>query len=134
MKTQLARNAFFAAALAIAFTLCAHAAAAQSRVSFKRGATSAVLTGSLSNYKQKRIFVVRVRRGQVMHIRDIGSHPVSVWVEGPRGSGYEQDLAADCHGQTIVDPTSAGDYILTVQECQKADRWRGRFRVRVTVR
>jgi hypothetical protein len=69
-----------------------------------------------------------------MQIRDIGRHAVSIWVEGPPGSGYHQDLAAVCNGMTDVSPTDAGDYKLTVQECQKVDRWRGNFRVKVTVR
>ena len=67
-----------------------------------------------------------------MKVGDLGTHAVSIWIEGP--PGYEQDLAADCHGMTYINPTLAGDYKLTVQECQKVDRWRGTFRVRVSVR
>lgn len=122
-----------AAVLAV-FSAGAFAVSAQTRVHFKRGATSAYLTGKLSNYKQKRVFLVRVRRGQIMKIRDVGSNAVSIWIEGPPNSGYQQDLAADCHGMTDVSPTDAGDYRLTVQECQKVDRWRGTFRIKVTVR
>jgi hypothetical protein len=121
-------------ALLTAFLIGAVASSAQTRVKFKKGATSAVLSGKLSNYKQKRVFLVRVHNFQKLEIRDIGSHAVSIWVEGPPASGYEQDLAADCHGQTDVSPTAAGDYKLTVQECQKVDQWRGKFKVKVTVR
>lgn len=127
------RSFLVIAVLLTAFSIGASSASAQTRVHFKRGATSAYLTGRLTNYKQKRVFLVRVRDGQTMKIRDVGSHPVSIWVKGPPNSGYQQDLAADCHGMTDVAPTDAGDYRLTVQECQKADRWRGLFRVKVTV-
>ena len=129
MKQHLAITLVFMLLLA-----GASGASAQTRVRFKKGATSAVVTGKLSNYKQKRVFLVRVRNFQTMEIRDIGAHAVSIWVEGPPGSGYEQDLAADCHGHTDISPTAAGDYRLTVQECQKVDKWQGTFRVKVTVR
>jgi len=108
-------------------------ASAQTRVKFKHGRTSAILTGKLSNYHQKLVFLVRVRSAQKMAILDIGQHAVSIWVEGPPGSGYEQDLAADCHGRTNISPTAAGDYKLTVQECQKVDPWHGLFTVLVSV-
>jgi hypothetical protein len=106
---------------------------AQTRVKFRHGHTSAILTGKLTSFHQKRVFLVHVRSGQTMAIRDIGHNAVSIFVDGPAGSGYEQDLAADCHGRTDISPTSAGDYKLTVQECQKVDRWRGTFRARVNV-
>ena len=120
--------AIFALVLAAALT-----ASAQTRVKFGPGRTSAILTGKLSNYQQKRVFLVHVRSGQTMAITTIGHDAVSIWVEGPPGSGYEQDLAADCHGNSAFGPTAAGDYKLTIQECQKVDRWRGTFRVRVSV-
>jgi len=129
MKRCLIISAVFAAML-----MAAGSTSEQTRVRFKKGATSAVLTGKLSNYKQKRVFLVRVRGDQMMSITSIGHHAVSVWVEGPPGSGYEQDLAADCHGNSAFGPTVKGDYKITVQECQKADQWRGTFKVKVTVR
>jgi len=104
------------------------------RVNFKKGGHSAVLTGTLHNYEGKRVYLVRVREGQTMKVQGIGDKAVSIWVEGPPGSGYEQDLAADCHSLTEVSPTSKGDYKLTVQECSKVDRWKGTFKVRVTVK
>ena len=128
MKRRLGIAAILAAVLVGTLT-----AAAQTRVKFRHGHTSAILTGKLTSFHQKRVFLVHVRSGQTMAIRDIGHYAVSIFVEGPPGSGYEQDLAADCHGRTDVSPTTAGDYKLTVQECQKVDRWRGTFRVRISV-
>ena len=69
-----------------------------------------------------------------MKVEGIGNHAVSTFLEGPPGSNYQQDMAADCHSQADVDKTDAGDYKLTVQECQKADRWKGTFKVRITIR
>jgi hypothetical protein len=129
MKQVLVFTVFVAA-----FFITAASASAQTRVNFGRGVTSTVLTGRLTNYKQRSVFLVRVRQGQTMTIRDLGPNAVSIWVEGPPKSGYEQDLAADCHGRTDVSPTPAGAYKLSVPAWPKVDRWRGTFKVRVTVR
>lgn len=120
--------------VAIAVLLFSIPALAQrsTRISFKRGATSAVITGKLNSYAGRRVYLIRVRDGQTLTTQDIGTRPVSIFIEGP--AGYVQDLAANCNSNNEVPGTIAGDYKLTVQECQKADRWRGTFRVRVTVR
>ena len=122
--------------VALVLTAAAGTVSAQraTRVNFRRGAHSAVVTGYLSSYKQSKTFVIRVRAGQTMKIEGIGDHAVSTFLEGPPESNYEQDMAADCHSVADVDRTDAGDYKLTVQECTKADRWRGTFKVRITVR
>ena len=67
-------------------------------------------------------FLSGVRAGQTMKVEGIGDHAVSTFLEGPPGSNYSQDMAADCHSRADVDRTDAGDYKLTVQECSKADR------------
>ncbi len=114
--------------------LGAIAASAQTRITFKRGATSAVVTGYLRSYKDHKTFVIRVRKGQVLHTSNVGAHHITLGIEGPPGSGYEQDMAADCHSENDIDPTAKGDYVIEVTECLKADPFRGRFRLRITVR
>ena len=104
------------------------------RIKFARGATSAVVSGSLNSYKSKRTFVIRVRAGQKLTTAQVGNNYITVDIKPPAGSTWEPDMAADCHNRHEVEPTDAGDYILTVTECRKADRWRGKFRLRVTVR
>ena len=127
----MSRRVFFVLA-AIAFFALPSFAQKATRVNFKKGTHSAVLTGKLSGYKGERVFLVRVRDGQTLKVETI-ARAVSVWIEVPPGS-VEQDLAADCHGNSEITPTTKGDYKLTVQECQKADPWHGTFKVRVTVR
>ncbi|MFL6373283.1 MAG: hypothetical protein ACJ73D_01325 [Pyrinomonadaceae bacterium] len=124
------------AILALVITVSASSVFAQraTRVNFRAGTHSTVVTGYLSGYKGSKVFLIRVRRGQTMHIEGIGDRAVSTFLEGPPGSNYEQDLAADCHSRADVDKTDAGDYKLTVQECSKVDRWKGTFKVRITVR
>ena len=102
------------------------------RIKFKRGATSTTVNGTMSSYNSKRVYVIRVRDSQTLTVQDIGKHAVSIYIQGPPGS-VEQDLAADCHGQSEL-PTTKGDYTITVEECKKVDEWKGSFKFKITVK
>ncbi len=116
------------------FTVLSTVALGQkTRIKFAPGKTSAVVTGTLNGYKSKRIYVIHVRAGQKMTTENVGSHYITLAIEGPPGSNYEQDMAADCHSTNEIDPTAAGDYTITVTECLKADRWKGTFKLKVAV-
>lgn len=117
------------------FSICSASVSAQTvtRIQFARGARSAVVTGTLRSYKSQKRFVIRVRRGQTLTTENAGENHITVDVEAPKGSHYEQDMAADCHDRNEVSPTAAGDYRITVTECMKADAFRGTFRLRVRV-
>jgi hypothetical protein len=104
------------------------------RITFKRGATAVLVTGRLNGYKSQKTYVIGVRKGQRLTTRNAGDNYITVGVEAPPGSTYEQDMAADCHDRNEVAPTVAGNYRITVTECMKADRWKGSFKLRVTVR
>ncbi len=120
----------------VLLSICSVAVSAQkaTRITFRHGAASAVVTGMLNGYKSHRTFVIRVRKGQTLTTESAGKNYITIGVEPPPGSTYEQDMAADCHDRNEVSPTTAGDYKITITECMKADRWRGPFRMRVTVR
>jgi hypothetical protein len=105
----------------------------QTRIAFSRGQTSKVITGKLSGFNSERKFVVRVKKGQTLITAAVKNY-ITIAVEAPPGSIYEQDMAADCHDKNEVTPTAAGDYEITVYECKKADPWRGTFKFRVTVK
>jgi hypothetical protein len=111
------------------------AAAAQrpTRITFVRGATTKVVTGTLNGYRSHRTYVIYVKQGQTLTTEAVKNY-TTIGVEAPPGSTYEQDMAADCHDKNEVSPTARGDYKITVTECRKADRWRGTFKFRVTVR
>jgi len=122
---------------AIALVMIAASSAfsqAQKRIEFARGEASTVVTGSLNGYNDQRTFVIKVRRGQTLTTESAGTNHITVSIKPPRGARYEADLAANCNDQHRVRRTSPGDYIIIVTECKKADRWRGRFRLRVGVR
>lgn len=131
MIGEKVKRLFVAAALIAVFII---AAGAQTRINFKRGATSAVVTGTLNSYKTQRTYIIRVRKGQILSTENVGSHHITVSVEAPKGVDWEQDMDMSCHSTAEVDPTAAGDYKITVTECMKADPFRGRFRLKITVK
>jgi hypothetical protein len=107
------------------------------RIKFARGATRANVTGTLSSYRSKRAYVVRVRAGQTLRTEQVsigrGSHPITIYIKDPlvRSVG---DSDASCNNRREITPTIAGDYRIEVVECQKADPWRGSFRFNIAVR
>lgn len=121
--------------IAAAILLCSLPAFAQkaTRIKFKHGATSAVVSGTLSGYKSSRSYVIRVREGQTLTTEATGKRHLTIDIQAPPGSTYEPDLGLDCHDRHHVSPTAAGDYIITVVECMKADAFKGRFAFKVTV-
>ena len=125
---------FIAAAIAIASFGSYAQAQAPSRVTFARGSDRTILSGTLRGYGDHKSFLIRVRKGQKLTTQNAGNNYITVDITAPKGSTYEPDLAADCHDHHEVDPTAAGDYIIRVTECRKADRWRGTFKLKVIVR
>lgn len=105
-----------------------------SRITFARGATSATVSGRLNGYKDEKIYVLRVHAGQTLTTSQIGNaHNITIFIENPDGEEVG-DSDASCNNRREITPTEAGNYHLRVVECQKADRWRGTFKFRVTVR
>ncbi len=106
------------------------------RITFKRGAKQAVTTGSLSGYKSKSYFTIRVRAGQTLTTEqsrsESSNHYITVYIKAPNGE-YVGDSDASCNSRREITPTVAGDYRIEVVECQKADRWRGSFKLKVRV-
>jgi len=126
--------ALFAAILGVlAFASTDAAAQKPTRITFAKGATEKVVTGSMTGYSSKRVFVIKVKAGQTLTTENAGDNYITIDIKAPRGSTYEPDLAANCHDQHEVTPTAAGDYVITVTECRKADAWRGTFKFKVTV-
>jgi len=104
------------------------------RIKFARHAVSAKVSGTLSGYKSEQRFRIRVRDGQTLRTEQIGDgHHITIYIEDPHGNDVG-DSDASCNNRREITPTEAGDYLIRVVECQKADPWRGRFRFRVTVR
>jgi hypothetical protein len=135
MKNKLMSNFSIVCAAAMFLFILVTTASAQrpTRITFARGATSKVVTGTLNGYRSHKTYVIYVKKGQTLTTEAVKNF-ITIGVEPPPGSTYEQDMAADCHDKNEVSPTARGDYRITVTECRKADPWRGTFGLRVTVR
>lgn len=124
--------------LLIAFTLLVMSTAASAQkpttIKFARGTHHSIVTGTLTGYKSSRTYTIRVGEGQTITTENVGKNYISISIEPPKGSTYDQDLAADCHDKNEVTPTVAGVYKITVTECGKADPWKGTFKFKVTAR
>ena len=103
------------------------------RIHFKRGATSALVTGHLSGFGGRKVYLLKVRRGQRLRVANASNRHITISIRDPRGSDVG-DSDASCNDHKRAYPTRAGDYRIVVTECRKADPWRGRFRFRVSVR
>lgn len=125
------------AALLLCLTASDVSAQAEKRIRFKRVAVSAVVTGKLSGYDDKKTFVIRVNAGQTLSTEQIrgatSNRYITILITGPNGEPVG-DSDASCNNRREITPTVAGDYRIEVVECQKADPWRGNFKFRVTVR
>jgi hypothetical protein len=129
-KTFLLFTAFFV------LLVTATAAFGQQRITFKRGARTAVVNGTLSGYRGRKVFIIRVRRGQTLSTEQIkpdeSNRDITVSIKAPNGRTVG-DSDASCNNRKEISPTRAGDYRIEVYECRKADPWRGNFRLKVRV-
>ena len=123
----------FLIVIAISIVFSTVAFGQKSRITFSSGATSKVVTGTLRGYKSQRTFVIKVKKGQTLTTENVGKNHITIGIDAPKGSTYDQDMAADCHDRNEVNPTATGDYIITVTECQKADAFKGTFKFKVAV-
>ena len=107
------------------------------RITFYKKATEATVSSSLRSYKDKKVFVIKVRPGQTLKTEQIStvssSHNITVSVTNPAGEEVG-DSDASCNNRREIAPTVAGDYKITVYECQKSDAWRGQFKLKVSVK
>lgn len=108
---------------------------APTRIKFAKKATSTIVTGKLDNFEQNLNYVIEVGKGQTMTIEQVnaGSKPVTVWLTAPNNEDVN-DANLSCNSGKKVSPTVAGDYILDVSECKKADPWKGEFKLKITVK
>lgn len=102
------------------------------RITFKRGATSSTVVGSLTGFRDRKVYAIKVRAGQTLSTHQTGSNNITLSITDPNGNDVT-DSDASCNNRKSISPTVAGDYTITVTECQKADEWRGTFRFRITV-
>ena len=106
------------------------------RIEFYKDSTGATVSSNLRNYKDRKVYVIKIRAGQTLKTEQIkgdSTRYITVSIKNPSGK-VVGDSDASCNNRKEITPTVAGDYTITIYECQKADAWRGRFRLKVTVK
>lgn len=103
------------------------------RIKFKRGAISSTVVDSMKGYEDSKTYVIEVRAGQTLSTQQTGTNNITLSIKDPNGDDVT-DADASCNNRKSVSPTIAGEYTITVVQCQKADEWNGTFKFRVTVR
>lgn len=111
------------------------------RITFKKGATKAVVTGFLNGYKDEQVYLIKIRAGQVLRAEAEG---LTVTIKSPRGETFfKSDLSCHSDAETTQEysdnekvgkKTVAGDYKIYVNECLKADPFKGSFKLKVSVK
>ena len=72
--------------VSIAFLLVASASAqSPKRIKFARGAYSAIASGTLTSYQDKREFVIKVNAGQTMTTQQLGAHDITLSIKDRNG-------------------------------------------------
>ena len=130
------RNIILSLSLLLLFSGAAQSVLGQrvTRIKFARRALKANVSGTLNGYHGKRIYVIRVRSGQTLSTGQVGDrHDITIYIKDPTGADVG-DSDASCNNRREISPTVAGDYRITVVECQKADAWQGTFKFRITVK
>lgn len=110
-------------------------ASKSTRIKFAKGAVSATVSGTLNNFDSEQVYVIAVNKGQTLTVEQTNqnAHYTSIYLTDPQGEDAG-DLAADCHNRRKIEPTLAGDYTIRVVECLKADPWKGKYSIKVTVK
>lgn len=106
------------------------------KINLKKGASSAIVTGNLNGYKDSKDFVIAVKQGQTLKTEQVKAENsleyITVSLKNPSGE-IAGDSDASCNNRKEISLTAAGDYQVAVTECMKADPWRGRFKLKVSV-
>ena len=136
MKREIGRSLVVIASIVLLLASVVSAKQPSRRIKFKPGATTASVTGRLNGWNDKAQYVIRLREGQTMNLsvegKCDGCNP-DVVVKSPAGANDTVDPDM-CQCRVEVSNTAAGDYLITVGENRKGERWKGAFVLSVEVR
>ncbi len=112
-------------------------AGALTRIRFAKGTYGKVVVGYLNNYSAEKKYVLWARKGQTLKVRQIRNSSsgkiVSLRIKSPSGEDIS-DLEASCNSRINIVLPETGDFQVKVFECQKADEWRGKFKLNFTIK
>src|SRR5215213_5398552 len=75
------------------------------RITLGRGATTTIVTGALKGYKDRKVYLLRVRDGQTLSTEQVSSpsslHYITVGIDSPSGEEIS-DADASCNNRQEV--------------------------------
>ena len=105
------------------------------RLTFPPGETSITISGSMKDKADQVLYVLRIRENQTLDIEQINEnlHYVSTTLTNAK---QEEVGTSDspCQSSKHLSNNAAGDYILKVKQCAKAEPWQGSFKLKIKVR
>lgn len=114
----------------IAFSI-AVSAKPPKRITFPKGATKVTVSGYFKGYKDSQTYLIRLRKGQTMTVD--ANRYVSISISDPKGKDAS-DWDASCHSHQTVEKSVSGGYKIYAAECQKADPWKGTYKLTITIK
>ena len=105
------------------------------RLTFPPGETSITVSGSMKDKADQVLYVLRIREAQTLDIEQINEnlHYVSTTLTNAK----QQEVGTSdspCQNSRHLSNSAAGDYILKVKLCAKAEPWQGSFKLKIKVR
>lgn len=136
--SYLRKSAFICGSFLLLFTATSEAfaqgggKAEPNRIEFKRGATSATVSGYVRNDEEAE-YVLTARQGQrlIIKLTNVPAKSSCFDLKGPDGA--DVGLEYDCNWNYSKVLTENGDYFITVARPSQA-RGRSRYRLTVTVK
>lgn len=101
------------------------------RIKFSKGSTKTTVTSYLNGYKDSQTYLIKVKKGQILVLK--ANKYVSLFITDPNGDDVS-DMDLSCHSNQKIKNTIAGDYKVKAVQCQKADEWKGSFKLSVTAK
>ncbi len=114
----------------LAFVFPSKARGEDQRISFRRGAIRAQVTGTLTGIGQQVCYRANARAGQHMKVEIVGDGPTRGTVQFPSGEG------SGMPGGVIFDEdlTETGDFRICVEESQMGNGWNGKFTLKLYIK
>jgi uncharacterized protein YgbK (DUF1537 family) len=107
------------------------------RLTFPPGETSITVSGSMKDKADQVLYVLRIREDQTLDIEQINEnlhYVTTVLTNSKQEEVGTTTTDSPCQSSKHLSNSTAGDYILKVKQCAKAEAWQGSFKLKIKVR
>ena len=104
------------------------------RLTFPPGETSITVSGSMKDKADQVLYILRMREAQTLDIEQINEN--LRYISTTLTDAKQQEVGTSdspCQSSKHLSNSTAGDYILKVKQCAKAESWQGSFKLKIKV-